>query len=330
MKAIQVKIPGGPQALEVVTIPLPAPAEYEVRVKAHFIGISSADMLIRKGTYGWMPPLPAIPGNEMVGEIEAIGSKVHPDLLGQVVLVSSRELDFRGGCYAQAICVPAQSVFTLPKTVKPVDAVCLPNYQLAGAILYHSGVRLPRSVLVFGAAGGVGLAISQLAQADGIQTISVVSSMEKRSFVEEAGIEHVLIRNQDHLIHEVMKITQSQGVDLVCAMGGVDFAANLDLLAPLGTLLSFGILGGIPNDNLFTELRKRLGKSLGVRAYSIHTLDHDRELRRGLITRTMNLLASGQIQPPAPTIFKLSEASLAHELMESGELIGKIVLVPNE
>jgi NADPH2:quinone reductase len=111
---------------------------------------------------------------------------------------------------------------------------------------------------------------------------------------------------------------------------GVDFAANLDLLAPLGTLLSFGILGGIPNDNLFTELRKRLGKSLGVRAYSIHTLDHDRELRRGLITRVMNLLASGQIRPPAPTIFKLSEASLAHELMESGKLIGKIVLVPNE
>ena len=132
MQAIQVKIPGGPQALEVVAIPLPTPAEYEVRVKAHFIGISSADMLIRKGTYGWMPPLPAIPGNEMVGEIDAIGSKVHPDLLGQVVLVSSRELDFRGGCYAQAICVPAQSVFTLPKTVKPVDVVCLPNYQLAG------------------------------------------------------------------------------------------------------------------------------------------------------------------------------------------------------
>ena len=329
MQAIQVKVPGGCQALEVVEIPLPIPRNNEVRVKAQFIGISSADILIRKGIYSWMPALPAIPGNEMVGVIDAIGSKVNPDFYGQVVLVSSRELDFRGGCYAQAICVPATSVFALPKSINPIDAVCLPNYQLAGAMLYHSGIRLPKSVAIYGAAGGVGFAITQLAMANGMQVISIVSSEEKKVFVKNSGVRFVLNRNQDDLVKEVMQITDGQGVDLVCAMGGKDFIANLDLLAPLGTLLSFGILCGIPEDNIFAELIKRLGKSLGVRVYSIHTLDHDPELRRGLMTRAIDLLSKGQIQPQAPTVFKLSEACSAHECMESGNLIGKLVLVPD-
>jgi NADPH2:quinone reductase len=93
--------------------------------------------------------------------------------------------------------------------------------------------------------------------------------------------------------------------------------------------LSFGILGGIPNDNIYSELRKRLGKSLAVRVYSIHTLDNDPKLRRGLMIRAIGLLSEGRIEPQVPTIFKLSEACLAHELMESGELIGKLVLVPD-
>ena len=329
MQAIQVKVPGACEALQLVEIPLPIPRDNEVRVKAQFIGISSADILIRKGVYSWMPALPAIPGNEMVGVIDAVGSKVNPDFHGQVVLVSSRELDFRGGCYAQAICVPAASVFVLPKSINPIDAICLPNYQLAGAILYHSGIRPPKSLVIYGAAGGVGFAISQLAMADGMQAISIVSSEEKKTFVKNSGIQFVLNRTQDDVRQEVMEITHGTGVDLVCAMGGDDFIANLDLLAPLGTLLSFGILGGIPDDNIYTELRKRLGKSLGVRVYSIHTLDDDSELRRGLITRAIDLLSEGQILPPAPTIFKLSEACLAHEFMESGALIGKLVLVPD-
>ena len=220
MQAIHVKVPGPCQALQLVEIPLPIPRDNEVRVKAHFIGISSADILIRKGVYSWMPALPAIPGNEMVGVIDAIGSKVKQDLNGQVVLVSSRELDFRGGCYAQAICVPAASVFVLPKSINPIDAICLPNYQLAGAILYHSGIRLPKSLVIYGAAGGVGFAISQLAKADGVQVISIVSSEEKKTFVKNSGIQFVLNRTQDDLRQKVIEITGGTGVDLVCAMGG--------------------------------------------------------------------------------------------------------------
>ena len=147
MKVIEMQRGGGPEVLEVVDKPLPEPAAGEVRVRAEAIGISSADMLVRKGIYNWMPPLPAIPGNEMAGAVDALGRDVANVRIGQRVLVSSRELPFRGGCYAQAICVPADAVFLLPDAVAANDAVTLPNYQLAGALLYESGVRKPRRVI---------------------------------------------------------------------------------------------------------------------------------------------------------------------------------------
>ena len=332
MKVIQMVKPGGPEVLALADKPLPEPAAGEVRVRAHAIGISSADMLVRKGIYNWMPPLPAIPGNELAGTIDAVGPGAPGVTVGERVLVSSRELPFRGGCYAQAICVPAAAVFALPDAISSDDAVTLPNYQLAGALLYESGVRKPRSIVAYGASGGVGMALLQLAQADGMQAIGIVSAEEKRAFVHKAGVRDVLIRGHDDLRAAVMALTDERGVDVVYAMAGPSdaFIANLDLLAPLGTVVSFAMLGGmIPDADIFGALRKRLGRSLGVRCYSIHTLDHDRELRRALLTRAIELMAAGRLRPPPPMVMPLAEAARAHALMEEGKTLGKIVLKPD-
>jgi NADPH2:quinone reductase len=288
-------------------------------------------MLVRKGTYNWMPPLPAIPGNEMAGVVDALGPGASGTRPGQPVLVSSRELPFRGGCYAEAICVPAASLFPLLSAIAPNDAVSLPNYQLAGALLYESGVRKPRSIVAYGASGGVGMALLQLAACDGIAAIGIVSTEEKRAFARRAGIENVLIRGKDDLPERVMALTGGRGVDVVYAMAGPSaaFIANLDLLAPLGTVVSFATLGGpLPDADLFGELKKRQAKCLGVRCYSIHTLDHDRELRRALMERAIGLMAAGRLRPPPATLLPLAEAARAHELMEAGRSMGKLVLTP--
>ena len=332
--------------LEVVEKPLPEPAAGEVRVRAQAIGISSADMLVRKGVYSWMPPLPAVPGNEMAGVVDALGPPPTPLSpparggvarsagvvgVGQPVLVSSRELAFRGGCYAEAICVPASALFLLPESLAPNDAVSLPNYQLAGALLYESGVTRPRSIVTYGASGGVGIALLQLAKCDGIEGIGIVSAEEKRAYARRAGAEHVLIRGKDNLPERVMALTGGRGVDVVYAMAGPSaaFIANLDLLAPLGTVVSFATLGGpIPDADLFGELKKRQGKCLGVRCYSIHALDHDRELRRALMKRAIELMAAGRLRPPPATVMPLAQAARAHELMEAGRTMGKVVLAP--
>jgi NADPH2:quinone reductase len=331
MKVIQMLKGGGPEVLQVAEKPLPEPAAGEVRVRAQAIGISSADMLVRKGVYNWMPPLPAIPGNEMAGTVDKLGPGASGVRIGQQVLVSSRELAFRGGCYAQAICVPAAALFALPETISPNDAVTLANYQLAGALLYESGVRKPGSIVVYGASGGVGMALLQLGKCDGMQVIGIVSSEEKRAFVQRAGIEHVLIRGKDDLREQVMALTGGRGVDVVCALGGpaASFIGNLDLLAPLGTVLSFGALGGLmPDADIYGALRQRLGKCLGVRCYSIHDLDHRPELRRGLMERAIGLMAAGRLRPPPPTVLPLVEAARAHEMMEAGRTLGKVVLAP--
>jgi NADPH2:quinone reductase len=332
MKVVEMHKPGGPEVLQVAEKPLPEPAAGEARVRARAIGISSADMLVRKGIYNWMPPLPATPGNEMAGVVDALGPTVSSVRAGQQVLVSSRELPFRGGCYAEAICVPAEALFPLPEAIPANDAVSLANYQLAGALLYESGMRRPRSIVAYGASGGVGTALLQLAKCDGIETIGIVSTEEKRAFAQQAGIAQVLIRGKDNLQERVMALTGNRGVDVVYAMGGpaADFVRNLDLLAPLGTLLSFGFLGGLmPDADIYGELRKRAGKSLGVRSYSIHTLDRHRELRRSLMERAIQLMAAGRLRPPPPTLLPLAQAARAHEMMEAGRTLGKVVLVPS-
>jgi len=331
MKVIQMSAPGGPEVLELADRPLPEPVAGEVRVRAQAIGVSSADMLIRKGIYNWMPPLPAIPGNEMAGVIDALGPAVAGLQVGEKVLVSSRELPWRGGCYAQAICVPAAAVFRLPDTIAAHDAVTLPNYQLAGAMLYESGLRKPDSLLIHGAAGGVATAVIQLAVADGIQAIGTVSSEGKRAFALAAGAPHIIRRDVENVAERVRALTANRGIDVVFAMAGPRFIGNLELLAPLGTLVSFSVLGGgMPGVDIFAALRHPavLAKSLGVRVYSIHSLDDQPGTRRALLERAIVLMAQGRLRPPRPTLLPLAEAGRAHALLEAASTLGKLVLIP--
>ncbi len=328
MQAVQLRHTGGPEVLEVVDLPLPLPAPGEVRVRALAIGVGKPDALIRQGTYKWMPPLPAIPGNELAGVVDAVGEGVQGLAVGHRVLVSSRELPQRGGCYAQAICVPAHAAYVLPESIAPDDAVTLPNYQLAGALLYESGCVRPRSILLHGGAGGVATALQQLARADGIEVISVVSTAAKREFALAASAQHVLVRGEQELKPAVMALTGGRGVDMVLDhVAGPDFIANLDLLAPLGTLLSYNALGGLPGD-VFAALRARLGRSLGVRCYSIHTLDSDPPKRRALMQRAIALMAEGRLRPPPAAVWPLAQAREVHALLDAGDTLGKLVLRP--
>lgn len=329
IQVIQLTRTGGPEVLELAERPLPQPAPHEVRVRAQAIGVGKPDALIRKGVYQWMPPLPAVPGNEMAGVIDALGAGVSGLHRGQQVLVSARELPQRGGCYAEAICVPADAVYRLPDAVSATDAVTLGNYQLAGALLYESGIRRPASLLIHGAAGGVGTAVLQLAQADGLLAIGTVSSDDKLDFARAAGARHVIPRGTHNVHAEVMALTGGRGVDLVLDhVGGPQFASNLDLLAPLGTLLSYNALAGLPEENLLGALRRLMGKSLGVRCYSIHSLDQMPATRRALMERAISLMAAGSLRPPPPTLLPLAEAQRAHELLDAGLTLGKLVLLP--
>lgn len=329
MKAVQLQTTGGPEVLSLVDLPLPQPGAGQVRVKAHAIGAGGPDVLIRNGTYKWMPPLPAIPGNELAGVVDAVGPGVSRLAIGDRVLVSARELPQRGGCYAQAICVAESVPFVLPDTIAFDDAVSLGNFQLALALLASNGNLPAQSILVPGAAGGVATALAQVARSRGLRVIGTASTAEKQAFAIENGVTDLVSGDVKTLSQQVMELTAGRGVDLAFDHVGADlFIACLRSLAPSGMAVSYNILAGPPSADVFDELRKLLARSLAIRTFSIHAVDADITQRRGLMEEAIRLMASGSVRAPRARRMQLAQARQAHELLDSGGALGKLVLIP--
>ncbi len=331
MRAIQVQVPGGPEALLPVDLPMPEPGPGQVRVKTAAIGVGRPDVLIRTGTYKWMPPLPAIPGAELAGNVDAIGPGVSAWRIGDRVLVSARDLPQRGGCYAEAIVVPAEAPYALPQTVDLVDAVSLPNLQLAQAILLGlaGGQVTARSILVTGAAGGVASMLGALARHHGIQVIGTARSQAKREFALAQGFDAVLDPAKPDLPGRVKALTGGRGVDLAFdPIGASLFIDCIHSLAPLGTAVSYNIVAGFPSEDVFKVLRSLLGRSLAVRCFSMHTFDEDRTARRALMASAIDLMAAGHVRMAPAHQMPLGKVREAHEILDRGDTQGKIVLIP--
>ena len=330
MKAILVRTPGGGDALEVADVDTPVPGPGEARVRAVAIGVGRPDVLIRQGVYKWMPPLPAIPGNEVAGVVDAVGPGVTAVQVGDRVLLSARELPQRGGGYAEFACAPAEALYALPDSIDFDAAVSLPNFQLAQALLFGGGSAVPlQSVFVTAAAGGVASAVVQTARAHGLSVIATASTEEKRRFVLNNGAHAALDPHDPTLVEQVKALTDGRGVELALdPTGGALFIACLHALAPLGMAVSYNILGGPPSADVFAELRKLLGRSLAVRTFSMHSFDADTTRRRALMQAGIDLMATGAVQAPPATVLALSQARRAHALLDDPGFMGKLVLHP--
>ena len=330
MQAVWVRQHGGPESLELTELPVPVPAPGQVRVKAHAIGAGRPDVLIRNGSYKWMPPLPAIPGNEMAGVVDALGEGATCWSLGDRVLLSSRELPQRGGGYAEYQCAPADGLYALPASIGFDDAVSLPNFQLALAMMASArSDRATRAVLITGAAGGVATALAQVARVAGAKVIGIASSEAKRRFALDCGFDDMLDTRTANLPEQVRGLTAGCGVDLAFDhIGGHLVVECLRALAPLGTLVSYNIAAGAPATDLFMEMRAHLGRSLALRVFSMHSFDADAAQRRRLMQDAIDAMAAGSVRAPRATVLPLAQAREAHRIMDAGQTIGKIVLHP--
>jgi NADPH2:quinone reductase len=330
VKVVLVRTPGGPEALEVCEAPVPVPEPNEVLIRAEAFGVGQPDVLIRKGVYPWMPPLPANPGNDLAGRIAGMGASVSGLAAGQAVLLSARDLSQRGGCYAEYVAVPADAVHVLPDNVDTEQAAALSNYQVAYALLHETnGPRVPASVLVVGAAGGIGSALVQLAKVAGMTVIGTVSTDEKAAFARAMGADHVINYKRQSVPQETLALTGGLGVDLVLDhAGGPALTEFLAVLANWGTLVSYNALSAMPDKDLLSEMRAHVGNSPAVRCFSFHSYDHDPEGRRRLMRAVIELLAKGAIRPAIGARFNLGEVRRAHALVEAGTALGKIVMHP--
>ena len=216
MKAVQISETGGPDVLKYVELPTPRPGTGEVLVKAHAIGVSMPEMLVRQGVYAWMPPLPLIPGIEMSGTVVETGSGCSRLRVGQKVFVCAREFKERANCYAEYIAGPENRIYAVPDGVDLDEVAGLANYQVAWHLLNSAlkGFQY-ESVLVLAAAGGVGSALVQLARVYGKRVSAVTSSAERAAFVRAQGADEMIDRTQSSVIDETLRLTGGRGVDLI-------------------------------------------------------------------------------------------------------------------
>jgi NADPH:quinone reductase len=329
MQLIQFRAPGPPNVMQCLEVAIPEPKPDEVLIRAYAIGVGIPDTLIRAGTYGHMPPLPATPGTELSGVIEKVGADVTSRLLGQRVYTSARERPHRGGHYAGYVATPAEATFVLPDGVDLDAAAALANYQVAYHI-FNDALRLPagRSVLVHAAAGGMGNALIDLAKAAGLVVIGVAGGERKARFARELGADHVIDRTNENVAARVTQITGGRGVDAVIdPVAGPTIPANVALLAPCGVLVIYGALGGRAPLDLEQTLRAK-GNSPAIRHFTIHTWDHLADERRAGMRAVIDMLAAGKLHPRIHAALPLAQAARAHEMLESGAVLGKLLLRP--
>lgn len=330
MKAILLSRTGDPSVLEYVDVPTPQPRGDEVLVKADTIGVSRPEVLVRKGTYPWMPKLPAIPGIEMAGTVVERGPTATL-AVGQKVFISARELAERAGCYAEFIAVPSRVPFPLPDAVALEAAACLSNYQVAWHILHNAGRIVPGGTAVIdSAAGGTGSALVDLARLAGMRVIAIAGGKHKAEALRAFGAEHVI----DHLAEEpaprVAEITGGRGADLVLdGLGGKGLTQKFAMVGAFGMVVSYGHLQGKADDNVIATLGGRHIEASGaLRFFTMHTLDDKPEIRAQSMHDLIAKLAAGQIRPLIHDRLPLSDAWRAHGLLEARKVIGKLLLKP--
>jgi NADPH2:quinone reductase len=327
MKAIQISRIGGPEVLEITDLPVPKPGPGEVLVKAHAIGVAYFDMLIRSGRYPWMPDLPYILGNEMSGHIaDANGT---PLKQGQPVYVANWDNDYRGGFYAEYLVASANAVRPLTADANLDRSAALSNYVVAACMLTYAAPGVEgRTMAVHGAAGGVGSALIEMGRLAGANVIGIASSDEKCALIKALGAT-AINRNSGPVVDAVMALTQNRGADLICNhLAGNSFALDLKMLAPFGLVVSYGALGGLPEKDLFRDMRANIDRCPALRCFTMHAFDDRPDLRDACTEKVLTLFSEKKIAPVLGPNLPLGEAAQAHRMLEQRETIGKILLRP--
>lgn len=321
MRAIQVSELGGPEVLRPVETEAPRPGPGEVAVDVVWAGVNFAEVKARSEGYR-VTSLPFVPGLEVSGRVRELGEGVEGFAVGQEVAAMSG-----GGGYAEVAVVPAATVFPVPEGVGLRAAATLPTVlPTAHALVHEVGLlRAGESVLVQGAAGGVGTAVGQIARLAGAGAVyGVVSSEAKAAYAREHGYDDVFLTGS--FAEDVRRATGGRGVDLVLdPVGGETLRRGLEALALFGRLVSYGNAGGeepwrVGQPELYPGARSVAGFSiLGLASGAPQAL-------RDLATRAFALAADGRVRLPVTAEFPLPEAAQAHHLMESRTSTGKLLL----
>ncbi|WP_393062534.1 zinc-binding alcohol dehydrogenase family protein [Streptomyces sp. LN549] len=321
MRAVEFKEYGGPEVLTVVEAVAPEPGAGQVTIDVAYAGVNFADLKARAVGYR-VPQLPFVPGLEVSGRVRAVGEGVVGLSPGQEVAAF---LD--GGGYADVVAAPAATVLPLPDGMDLRTGATLPTVlPTAHALLHEVGrLRTGESVLVQGAAGGVGTVAGQLARLAGAGAVyGVVSSAAKADYTLAHGYDEVFVG--ETVWDEVRRATGGRGVDLVLdPVGGDTLRRGIEALAVFGRLVSFGNAGGAQpwsagQGELYPGSRSVAGFSI------LELAANDPATLRTVAERAFRTVSDGHVDLPVTAEFALADAADAHLLMEGRTSTGKLLL----
>lgn len=314
---------GGPDVLRWESIELGEPARNEVRVRQSAVGLNFIDVYERNGLY--RVPLPATPGKEAAGIVEAVGPGVRHVKVGDRVAYASPQ----SGAYAAARVMPADGLVTIPDSIEDETAAASMLKGLTAQMLLRQVYRVRKGdvLLVHAAAGGVGSILVQWARHLGATVVAVVGSAAKAERVRELGAQHVLLTDEDW-VAQAKAITGGRGVTVVYDSVGQDtFMKSLDTLRPRGMMVSYGNASGPAPAIAPLELSRR-GSLYLTRPAVFHFIATRAALARAS-QELFDLLARGAIKVQIGQTYPLREAARAHADLESRRTTGSTVLLPD-
>lgn len=322
MRALVCKEYGPIEELVVEAWDDPSPGNDEVVIDVRAAGLNFADILNVAGKYQVRTPTPFVPGNEAAGVVSAVGENVRRFRVGDRVIGA-----LRGGAFAEKALAAEHMTIPLPDRLSFEQGAA---YSVAYGTSYHAlrqGAKLRpgETVLVLGAAGGVGYAAVELAKAMGATVIAAASSADKLAFAKEGGADHVVDYSRDTLRDSVKALTRGQGVDVIYDPVGGDLAEQtLRSLAWHGRYLVIGFAsGGIPRLPVNLLLLKE-ASLIGI-WYGPWAERHNDELRQN-VAELDALVAARKITPRFCAAFTLDNFVEAFRLIVERRVLGKVVL----
>jgi len=324
MTSVEIVTPGGPEALQAATIPVPVPGHDEVLVKVAAAGVNRPDVAQRQGGYPPPPGAPATPGLEIAGEIVALGTGVTDLKVGDEICAL-----VAGGGYAEYCTAPAPQCLPIPAGYSMVEAAALPEtfFTVWTNVFQRGALKGGERVLIHGGSSGIGTTAIQLAHARGARVFATAGNEEKCKICEDLGAEKAINYKTEDYGAIVKELTGGEGVDLILDMVGGDYIMrNLDALAVEGRLVQIAFLNG-PKDlnfNMLPIMLKRLtvsGSTLRPRS-----VEQKAQIAEELRQEVWPLLENGTVKPIIDSTYPLKKAAAAHARMESSQHIGKIML----
>ncbi|HVX46491.1 MAG TPA: NAD(P)H-quinone oxidoreductase [Mycobacteriales bacterium] len=323
MHAITLPSHGGPEVLTWASVPEPLPGPGEVVVEVAAAGVNRADVLQRQGHY---PPLPGVvpyPGLECSGTIAALGRGVEDWNVGTPVCAL-----VAGGAYAERVAVPVGQLLPVPQGLALVDSAGLPEAACTvWSNVFELGRLQPGEVLlVHGGSSGIGTLAIQLGVRFGARVFATAGTPEKVERCRELGAEVVIQYRTEDFVDRIAEETGGHGADVILDIVGAAYLnQNVEALAEDGRLVVIGMQGGQTGE---VNLARLLAKRGTITASGLRTrsLESKAAIVAAVREHVWPVIESGDVRPIIDRTMPIADAGKAHEVMEAGEHIGKIIL----